>query len=89
VPRHEGVLGKWRYSSTHSLTSALDGGEWSASRPGRFTSRERAHGTIGKEAGWASGCEFNMATSVQTRRKVYEWVEKCMQLTVTCVEVKE
>jgi hypothetical protein len=24
---HEGVLGKWRYSSTHSLTSALDGGD--------------------------------------------------------------
>jgi hypothetical protein len=23
------------------LTSALDGGEWSASRPGRFTPRER------------------------------------------------
>jgi hypothetical protein len=30
------------YSSTHSLTSALDRGEWSASRPGRFTPRERA-----------------------------------------------
>jgi hypothetical protein len=28
---------EWRYSSTHSLTSALDGGEWSHSRPGRFT----------------------------------------------------
>jgi hypothetical protein len=27
------------------LTSALDGGEWSASRPGRFTLRERAPGT--------------------------------------------
>jgi hypothetical protein len=27
------------------LTSALDGGEWSASRPGRFTPGERAHGT--------------------------------------------
>jgi hypothetical protein len=27
------------------LTSALDGGEWSASRPGRFTTRERAPGT--------------------------------------------
>jgi hypothetical protein len=27
------------------LTSALDGGEWSASRPGHFTSSERAHGT--------------------------------------------
>jgi hypothetical protein len=33
------------YSSTHSLTSALHGGEWSASRPGRFTPRERASGT--------------------------------------------
>jgi hypothetical protein len=27
------------------LTSALDGGEWSASRSGRFTSKERAPGT--------------------------------------------
>jgi hypothetical protein len=45
APRHWGVLGEWRYSSTHSLTSALDGGEWSASRPGRFTPRERAPGT--------------------------------------------
>jgi hypothetical protein len=42
--RHEGVL-MWRYNPTHSLTSALDGGEWSASRPGRFTPRERASGT--------------------------------------------
>jgi hypothetical protein len=33
------------YSSTHSLTSALDVGERSASRPGRFTPRERAPGT--------------------------------------------
>jgi len=29
----------------HSLTSELDGGEWLALRPGRFTSRERAPGT--------------------------------------------
>jgi hypothetical protein len=35
----------WRYSSTHSLTSALDGGEWSASHLGRFTPRERAPST--------------------------------------------
>jgi len=27
------------------LTSALDGGEWSASCPGHFTHRERAPGT--------------------------------------------
>jgi hypothetical protein len=46
APRHEGVLREYRYSSTHSLTSALDGGEWSASRHGRFTSRERAPGTL-------------------------------------------
>jgi hypothetical protein len=35
APRHEFVLWKWKYSSTHSLTSELDGGEWSASHPGR------------------------------------------------------
>jgi hypothetical protein len=29
----------------HSLTLILDGGEWSASRPGRFTPKERAPGT--------------------------------------------
>jgi hypothetical protein len=33
---------EWRYSSTHSLTSALDGGEWSASRPGHFIPMESA-----------------------------------------------
>jgi hypothetical protein len=32
APRRKVVLGKWRYSSTHSLVSALNGGEWSASR---------------------------------------------------------
>jgi hypothetical protein len=47
VPKHHAMKtywGEWRYSSTHSLTSAL-GGEWSASRPGRFTRRKRAPGT--------------------------------------------
>jgi hypothetical protein len=51
APRHEGVLGEWRYISTHCLTSALDGGEWSASRPGRFNPRSRAHRTH-----WIGGC---------------------------------
>jgi hypothetical protein len=49
--RYEVVLGEWKYSSMHSLTSALDGGEWSASRPGRFAPRERAPGTH-----WIGGC---------------------------------
>jgi len=35
------VLWEWRYSSTHSLTSALNRGELSVSCPGRFTSRQR------------------------------------------------
>jgi rRNA maturation protein Nop10 len=34
---HEGPEGEYRYSYTLSLTSALDGGEWSTPRPGRFT----------------------------------------------------
>jgi hypothetical protein len=52
APCHEGVLGEWKYSSTHSLTSALDGGEWSALRRGCFTPspRERAPG-----AHWIGG----------------------------------
>jgi hypothetical protein len=45
--RHEGVLGEWRYNSTHSFTSVLDGGEWSASLPGRFTPREKSLVPIG------------------------------------------
>jgi hypothetical protein len=57
APRHEGVLGEWRYSSTHSFTSALDGGEWSASHRDRFTPTERAPdihwiwGWVGPRAG--------------------------------------
>jgi hypothetical protein len=45
APRHQVVLGEWRYNATHSLTSALERGEWSASRPGRFTPRETDPGT--------------------------------------------
>jgi hypothetical protein len=45
APCHEEVLGKCRYSSTQSLTSALDGVERSASSPCRFTLRESAPGT--------------------------------------------
>jgi hypothetical protein len=34
VKAHRGIL---RYSSTHSLTSAVEGGEWSVSRSGRWS----------------------------------------------------
>jgi hypothetical protein len=38
------AYGEWMYRSTFFLTSALVG-EWSDSRPGRFTPGERAPGT--------------------------------------------
>jgi hypothetical protein len=38
-------LAEWRWSSTNSLATGLDGGEWSASSPGRFIPRERVPGT--------------------------------------------
>ena len=41
VKVEEGPEGKKRYSSTLSLTSALDAGEWSTPRPGRFTPLEK------------------------------------------------
>jgi hypothetical protein len=38
-------MGEWMYISHIFLTSALVGGEWTASRPGRFTPELRATGT--------------------------------------------
>jgi hypothetical protein len=49
--RHEDVLGEWVYSFTNSLTSALDWGEWSDLRPGRFIPRDRTPG-IHWTGGW-------------------------------------
>ena len=47
--------GERSYSSTLSLTSALDGGGWSTPRPGRFTPQEREPVPIVQEAGCAPG----------------------------------
>jgi hypothetical protein len=46
---HGGAWGERRYSSYAFLTTALDGVEWSASRPGRALPMV----TSGQEAGWA------------------------------------
>jgi hypothetical protein len=50
-------MGEWRYSST--IFDFRTGGEWSASRPGRFTTEKRAPGThsIGGCVGPRSGLE--------------------------------
>jgi hypothetical protein len=51
--RHEGALVERRYSTYSFLTSALDGGEWSASRPGRALPPGKGPPVLfGQEAGW-------------------------------------
>jgi hypothetical protein len=46
--------GERMYSSYSFTTSALDGGEWSASRPGRALATEKGPPVpIVQEAGWA------------------------------------
>jgi len=49
---HEGPEGEYRYSSTLSLTLALDGIGWPTSRPGRFTYGKDPVPIV-LEAGWA------------------------------------
>jgi hypothetical protein len=56
VPLHttEGAWGERRYSSHSFSTSALDGGEWSESRPGRALAPGKEPPVpIVQEAGWA------------------------------------
>jgi hypothetical protein len=75
APRDEGVLGEWSYSSTHSLASALDWGEWSASRPGRFIPKERASGThwiggwVGPRAGLDAVVKRKIPTTAGSRNR--------------------
>jgi hypothetical protein len=47
LTEHHNMEVHWGNGGTapYILNSALDGGEWSDSRPGRFTPRERAPGT--------------------------------------------
>jgi hypothetical protein len=52
--RHDGAWGERRYSSYLFLTSALDGGEWSAYVPEALCPGKGPPVTIVQEAGWAS-----------------------------------
>ena len=53
---HKDPEGEWRYNSTLSLTSALDGGGWLTPRPGRFTpSNETRYPLCGRLSGQQSG----------------------------------
>jgi hypothetical protein len=75
--RHGGAWGEKRYSSYSHLTSALHGGEWSASRPGRaLPLGKKPPVPIGQEAGWApepvwmQRLEAKSSTSVGDRNQV-------------------
>jgi hypothetical protein len=60
------LKGKRRYSSYSFLTSTLDVGEWSASRPGRALSREKDPGTL-----WAGGwVGLRAGLDTEARRKI-------------------
>jgi hypothetical protein len=54
ITGHEGPEVKYRYTSTLSVNSALDGGGRLTPRPGRFTP-EKNPVPIVYEAGWAEG----------------------------------
>ena len=54
IKGHEGPEVEQRYSSTLSLTLALDGSRWSTPRPGRFTPGKDPVPIVQK-AGWAPG----------------------------------
>jgi len=68
---HEGAVGKWKYSSTLSLTSALDGGDESPPPLGRFTPRNDHQVLIVYEARWApvpvlTGAENSAPTGIRS-----------------------
>jgi hypothetical protein len=64
--RHAGAKGARKYSSYSFLTSALHGGEWSASLPGHdLPPGKQPPVSIGHEAGWASELVWT-----QTRGKI-------------------
>jgi hypothetical protein len=76
----DGVLEDCRHKSTYCLTSALDGGEWLASRPGRFNSTEGSPSThcIGGWVGPRAGLDsvlFPVLAGIRTpdHPVLYHW----------------
>jgi hypothetical protein len=69
-------MGEWKSNSAHSLNSALDGGNWSASRTDRFTLGDGAPGTDKQGAYWVQsrsghgGEEKNVPASAGNRSPV-------------------
>jgi hypothetical protein len=81
----EAHLGERRYSSYSLLTSALEGGEWSASRPGRaLPPRKEPPVPIVQEAGrapepvWTQRLEEKSSASVGDRTPAVQSVVKTL-----------
>jgi hypothetical protein len=89
VPRHEVVLGEWMYSSTHSLTSTLDGGEWLASRLGRFTTREKSPNThwIGGRVGPRAILDAVVKRKISSPRRGSNPRTRMVQTVATATEL--
>jgi hypothetical protein len=64
ITGHVGPEGKYRYSYTPSLTSALDGRRWSTPRPGPLYAQERDPVPTVKKAEWASGLVWTGAENL-------------------------
>jgi hypothetical protein len=76
-------LGERRYNSYSFTTSALDGGEWSASRPGRALSPGKEPPVpIVQEAGWAPEPQ-----RVKQRTKKYKEIKELLTDVMACMSV--
>jgi hypothetical protein len=64
-------MGEWRYSSTHSLISALDGGGWSTRRLDRFTPG-KASGTV-CIGDWIFCSRFHILSTAFQNKSVQVW----------------
>jgi hypothetical protein len=66
--------GERRYSSYSNLTSALDGGEWSASHPGHaLPPGKEPPVPIGQEAGWAPEPVWKQRVEEKSSASVRDW----------------
>jgi hypothetical protein len=79
----------WMYRSTHSLTLALDGGEWSVSCPGCFTPRERAPGMhwIGCWVGLRAGLDTVLKRKISSPHQDSNLDHPIIQPVVICYTV--
>jgi hypothetical protein len=76
---HEGAEGEWRYSSTLSLPSALDGVGGQLHASARFTPREREPVPTVQEAGWAPGPGWMGAENVASAGIRYPDRQDCSE----------